>query len=95
MLFDDDDYAAAAYRRSSVVAPATRSESAERKARTKQTEDGLPVHSFRTLLADLGTLTLNHCVQPLISAKHELSLLSTPTPVQQRAFDLLGFSPRP
>jgi hypothetical protein len=95
LLFDDDDYAAAAYRRSSVVAPATRSESAERKARTKQTEDGLPVHSFRTLLADLGTLTLNHCVQPLISAKHELSLLSTPTPVQQRAFDLLGFSPRP
>jgi hypothetical protein len=95
LLFDDDDPEGAADRRESVVAPAKRSEGALRKARTKRAADGLPVHSFRTLLADLGTLTLNHCVQPLLHAKHELTILATPTPVQQRAFELLGFSPRP
>ena len=48
------------------------------------------MHSFQTLLADLGTLTLNRCVQPMVSEEHELTILATPTAVQQRAFDLLG-----
>ena len=42
-----------------VVAAARRSPAASSKAGRKRTEDGLPVHSFRTLLADLGTLTAN------------------------------------
>ena len=54
ILFDDDDPAAAA--RSSPVQPARRSRA---KAAGKRTSDGLPVHSFRTLLADLATLTRN------------------------------------
>ena len=89
-LLFDDEAPDAVRERGSVVAPAARSESAERKAHTKRTEDGLPVHSFRTLLADLGTLTLNRCVQPIVSREHELTILATPTAVQQHAFDLLG-----
>ncbi|MCY4463263.1 MAG: hypothetical protein OXC26_23110 [Albidovulum sp.] len=42
--------------------PAKASDSA--KADTKRTPDGLPVHSFTTLLSDLGTLTLNHVSLP-------------------------------
>lgn len=43
--------------RSSVVAPAQGSATADRKARCKRTDDFLPVHSFSTLLNDLSTLT--------------------------------------
>ena len=41
------------------VAPAQRSRAALRKASTQELEDGAPVHSFRTLLKELATLTRN------------------------------------
>ena len=50
MLFKDDDPAAAAAQRSSPVAKAKVSPTARRKAISRRTEDGQPVHSFRTLL---------------------------------------------
>ena len=59
MLFDDTEKQAAEAARASVVAPAQRSEVAIRKQTTGFTPDGLPVHSFRTLLANLATLTRN------------------------------------
>ena len=59
LLFDDEDKASAAALRSSIVAPAVRSQRAMRKDGSKRTDDGLPVHSFRTLLADLATLAKN------------------------------------
>lgn len=93
LLFEDDDKAAADARRASMVAPAQRSRRAQRKAQTKQTDDGLPVHSFRTLLADLATLTKNR-VRSLAAGGVTVEMLATPTPVQQRAFDLLQVSPR-
>ena len=74
-----------------MVAPAERSASAKRKAAGKRTADGLPVHSFRTLLADLGTLTCNRCERS--GGGEEFTLLASPTQVQQRAFDLLGLAP--
>jgi hypothetical protein len=55
MLFDDHDRAAGEALRSSPVAKAEPSPAAKRKARTKRTDNGQPVHSFRTLLADLAT----------------------------------------
>ena len=55
-LFDDHERDEAEATRTSIVQPAPRSDAARAKDKTKQTEDGLPVHSFRTLLADLGTL---------------------------------------
>jgi len=93
MLFDDDDKAAAAHRRKSAVAKAQRSEKAERKARTKLTPDGSPVHSFQTLLRDLATLAKNR-VQPKDRSAKPFEMITTPTPLQQRALDLLVVSHR-
>ena len=57
----------------------------------KRTDDGLPVHSFQTLLADLATLTRNTVRLP---GARTMALLATPTQIQQHAFDLLGFKPQ-
>ncbi len=89
ILFDDHDKASAEARRQSVVQPAQRSLKALNKTRTKRTEDGLPVHSFQTLLQDLATLVLDR-VQPKPSGLPAFDKLTTPTPLQQRALDLLG-----
>jgi hypothetical protein len=57
MLFEDADKQAAEALRTSVVAPAQRSPAAVQKQTTKlSSADGLPVHSFQTLLADLATI---------------------------------------
>ena len=55
----DHDQEAGERQRSSVVRPAQRSPAAQKKAASKRTADDLPVHSFRSLIADLGTLTVN------------------------------------
>jgi transposase len=89
ILFDDDDRQQAQAARASVVAPANRSSSAKRKAHTKLTADGLKVHSFQTLLADLATLAKNK-IQPNDKASAAFNMLTQPTPLQQRAFDLLA-----
>lgn len=89
MLFEDTDKAEAEAQRRSVVAPAQRSKAAVRKQTTGLTEDGLAVHSFQSLLADLATLarnTLTTAISPLLP----LTVLTRPTPIQQKAFDLLG-----
>jgi hypothetical protein len=87
VLFDDHDRAAGEALRSSPVAKAEPSPAAKRKAKKKRTDDGQPVHSFRTLLADLATLTRNtvRC-----GKAPEMTLLARATEIQQRAFDLLG-----
>ena len=54
--------------------------------------DGLPVHSFQSLLADLATLTRNEAVTAL-APDHVLTLYARPTPIQQQAFALLGIDP--
>ncbi len=90
LLFDDDDKAAAEAQRASVVAPAQRSPRALRKAQTHQNDDGVPVHSFQTLLHDLATVTKNRI--RFCESLTETTMLTTPTPLQQRAFDLLQVS---
>jgi len=89
LLFDDDDKSQAAAARSSIVAPAQRSTSAKRKALTKLTSDGLPVHSLQTLFADLATLVKNK-IQPSDKNIAPFEVLTQPTLIQQRAFDLLA-----
>ena len=93
MLFDDEAPEEGDVARESVVSPAQRSESAKTKALTKRTKDGLPVHSFRSLLSDLSTLTRNTCIQATLGANHPIQMLSQPTEIQQEVFDLLGVSP--
>jgi transposase len=89
MLFDDADKEEAEAQRSSVVAQAQRSKTAVKKQTTGMTPDGLPVHSFRTLLADLATMARNTIVTA-INPLYPLTVVTRPTPVQQKAFDLLG-----
>jgi len=89
IIFEDDDKPAGQARRSSVVAPAQRSERAEAKASTKRTDDDAPVHSFATLLRDLATVAKNR-VQPKAAGATPFDMITRPTPHQQRAFDLLG-----
>ena len=78
--------------RSSPVEPARVSESAKAKAADKRTPDGRPAHSLTMLLADLGTLTLNHASLPGRPDSRFL-LASEPTELQKRAFELLGMDP--
>ena len=91
LLFDDDDKAAAEQARTSVVAPAQRSGSAQQKASSRRTPDDLPVHSFQTLLSDLATIVANR-VQPKDAAILAFDIITTPTALQQRALDLLRVS---
>ena len=93
ILFDDHDKQAGEKLRVSIVAPAQRSPEALRKARTKRTTDGGPAQSFQSLLADLATIVKSrnhHKGAPNL----EFETITIPTPVQQRAFDLLGVSHR-
>ena len=80
MLFDDTDKEAA-----EATSPAWwRQRSAPRprsQADDRLTPDGLPVHSFRTLLADLATLTRNTIVTAIAPAL-PLTVLTRPTPVR-------------
>jgi len=89
MLFGDHDPAAGQAARDSEVAPAQRSPAALRKAASKKTEDGLPVHSFQTLLADLATISKDR-IQPRLAGAGVFDKVTRPTPLQQRALDLLG-----
>ena len=92
MLFDDDDPAAAARERPSIVAPAPPSPAALRKRACKLTAEGGPVHSFHTLLRDLATCTLNQITTTLNDA-YSFTLVATPTPTQALAFRLLALDP--
>jgi DDE family transposase len=92
MLFDDDDPAAAARERASIVAPAQSSPAALRKRASKLAADGLPVHSFQSLLRDLATCTLNEMTTTLNEA-YSFTLVATPTPIQTQAFALLAVNP--
>jgi transposase len=88
LLFDDADKDAAEAARESVVAKAQRSPAAIRKQTTGVTPDGTPVHSFRTLLADLATLARNTIITA-VTPDLPLTVFTRPTAVQQRAFELL------
>lgn len=73
------------------VAPAQRSPEAEHKARTQRKSDGDPVHSFSTLLAQLGTLTKNRL--RLQDGTASFEKLAEPTSLQHQALALLGLHP--
>ena len=92
ILFCDHDKPAAHAKRTDPVAAAQRSNPALAKASRKRTEDDYPVHSFTSLLADLATICANH-IQP----NHDVppfTIITTPTALQRRAFELLGVSHR-
>ncbi len=93
ILFTDDDKATAEAARRSPAAPAARSPRALAKAAAKRTEGNLPVHSLTSLLTGLATICLNQ-IQPADPAVPGFRLVTTPTPLQRQALDLLGVSHR-
>ena len=92
ILFRDHDKPAAAAKRTNPVAAAQRSNEALAKAAHKHTTDDTPVHSFTTLLADLATICTNH-IQPADDMP-AFTTITTPTPLQRRALQLLDVSHR-
>ena len=72
--------------RTDPVAPAKRSTQAATKASSKHISDDQPAHSFATLLDELATLTRNQ----LRAADTTVDILATPTPLQHKAFELIG-----
>jgi transposase len=86
LLFQDDDRAAAAKSRKSIVAPAQRSPRAEAKAASKLTDDGFRVVSFRSCLTGLATITRNEIAAPGLPP---FTKITKPTTAQSRAFELL------
>ena len=92
ILFDDEDPAAAARERASIVAPAQPSPTALRKRASKLAANGTPAHSFQSLLRDLATCTLNEMTTTLNDA-YSFTIVATPTPIQAQAFRLLAVDP--
>jgi transposase len=91
MLFDDEHKDAANATRTSAVAKAVRSEHGKKKDAEKIADDGLPLHSFRTLLKDLGTLAYN-VTHTHLNPKVKINLTTRPTELQSKAFKLLGLT---
>ncbi len=92
ILFQDNDKPAAAAKRTNPVAAAQRSDAALAKAAHKRTPENTPVHSFTSLLKDLATICANQ-IQPADDMP-AFTKITSPTPLQQRAFELLGVSHR-
>jgi hypothetical protein len=69
------------------VAPARRSPHALAKISAQRHADGQAIHSFATLVDELGTLTRNTIV---FTGGARITKLAVPTPLQRRAFELIG-----
>ena len=69
------------------VKPATRSASAQAKASSATTPTGHPAHTLPDLLADLATICRNTI--RIGTAEHTFTRLTTPTPLQAHALELL------
>ena len=92
LLFDDEDLEAERARRDPVLA-AQPSDSAKRKKGKRRTEDGLPLHSLETLLAEMGTRARHQCRLPSEPDAPCVQRLTEPTPLQQRALELIRMFP--
>jgi transposase len=92
LMFADEDQEAKKTR--DPVAPAKRSEAALRKANRKHLDDGTPVHSFSTLMADLASIVRNTCRTPGANdCASTFQVTTTASPYQQRAMDLINSIP--
>lgn len=92
ILFEDDQLETERKRRDPIL-PAVPTDSAKRKKATHTTADGLPVHSFETLMAELASRGRN--TYRLKSADMNLTFKQVPEPtaLQRRAYELLGLLP--
>ena len=92
MLFDDEFIEQAQAARASPVNKALRSDHAKAKDASKHSDDGAPLHSFRTLLQDLGTVAYN-ITSASLNPNAKIVITTRPTPLQAKAFRLLNVNP--
>lgn len=99
LLFDDEELPRERTTRDPVE-PASPSASARRKKTVRETADGLAVHSFRTLLAELATRCRNRCRMPALPAEgpaasggSHFDRTTEPTPLQARAQEMVETFP--
>ena len=92
LLFDDEDLEAHGARRDPVL-KAEPSASAKRKKTKRETEDGLPLHSFKTLMAEMATRARHQCRTASDPDGPRLQRLTEPTTTQQRALELVKVFP--
>lgn len=92
ILFEDHDLPAARPRRDPVL-PAQPTASAKAKKATHTTPDGLPVHSFESLIAELASRARNTYRLKSDDSKLTFKQIPAPTPIQRRAYELLGLLP--
>jgi transposase len=94
LLFDDETLPNERKRRDP-VAPAESSAAARRKKTERETEDGFPIHSFATLLAELGTRCRHLCRLKSDAGSPAFFQDTLPTPLQIRALELIRLFPVP
>jgi hypothetical protein len=75
------------------VAPAKPSQSAKNKKTVQLTPDGMPIHSFDTLLAELGTRCRNKCRLKTDRSAPTFYKLTEPNTIQKKSLQLLGLFP--
>lgn len=88
VLFHDEQLDSDRWTRDA-VAPAKASQGAKRKKHARVTPDGWPVHSFRSLLDHMGTLTRNYCYSGKGKTRLEFERDADPTPLQDHVFSLI------
>jgi len=92
MLFDDEFIEQTQAARLSPVNKALRSDHAKAKDASKHSDDGAPLHSFRTLLQDLGTVAYN-VTSTSLNPNAKIAITTRPSPLQAKAFRLLNVNP--
>ena len=96
LLFEDEERWEERKRRDPIL-PARPSDSAQRKKRSQETADGLPVHSFETLMEDLASRArVTYALKPLKAAENtnlKFQQVPEPTSVQARAYELIRMFP--
>ena len=94
LLFAEEDREGARKSRPDIVSPSVASPTTQKKARLHVTEEGLPVQTFGGLIEDLGTLVKN-VMQAGKETAARFAMLTTSTPLQKKALELLGVSLNP
>ena len=92
LLFDDEDLPVDRRQRDP-VAPAQPSTSAKHKKRARVTDQGWPVHSFNTLMAELATRCRHRCRLGFDPEAPAIYQDTQPTPLQAHAMELLKTFP--
>lgn len=92
LLFDDEELVHHRKERDPIN-PAVSSKSAKKKKSTKTNHEGFPVHSFHSLVMELGTRSRNRCRMKSSSESPVIFRDTEPTPLQIRAMELIRLYP--